>query len=223
MQPVVARSLTHRYSPEPAAPVLNAVDLALSAGEFVILSGPTGSGKSTLITLVGALRRHQEGSLQVLGRDLKGAAERVLIELRREIGFIFQDHHLFDALTARETLRLAMRLKAGYRPEDFSERPARWLERVGLAGRMDHRPVALSTGQRQCVAIARALVNEPRLILADEPTASLDASAAAIALDCLREAVSSRGAAVLMITHDSRHFARADRVVRLLDGRVSAA
>ena len=103
------------------------------------------------------------------------------------------------------------------------ERPALWLERVGLAARMDALPAALSTGQRQCVANARALINEPSLILADEPTASLDTSSAAIALDCLRDAVRSRGAAVLMITHDSRHFARADRVVRLLDGRVQPA
>jgi putative ABC transport system ATP-binding protein len=224
MPPVVARSLTHRYNADPAVPpVLNAVDLVLSPGEFVILCGPTGSGKSTLITLVGALRRHQEGFLQVLGRDLKDAPEAKLVALRREIGFIFQDHHLFDALSARETLRLAMRLKPRYRAADYRERPAQWLERVGLGQRMDHRPAALSTGQRQCVAIARALVNEPALILADEPTASLDSTSASIALDCLREAVQARGAAVLMITHDSRHFSRADRVVRLLDGRVVAA
>jgi len=224
MLPVVARSLTHRYQADRAlSPVLNAVDLTISRSEFVILSGPTGSGKSTLITLIGGLRRHQEGVLRVLGRDLDGAAESALIALRREIGFIFQDHHLFDALTPRETLRLAMRLKAGYRRDDYRERPAQWLERVGLGARMDALPSALSTGQRQCVAIARALINEPSLILADEPTASLDATSAGIALDCLRDAVRSRNASVLMITHDNRHFARADRVVRLLDGRVVAA
>jgi putative ABC transport system ATP-binding protein len=223
MQPVVARALTHRYNADPALPpVLNAVDLTIAPGEFVILSGPTGSGKSTLITLIGALRRHQEGLLEILGRDLKDAPERTLVALRRQIGFIFQDHHLFDALTPRETLRLAMRLKPGYHGADYRERPARWLERVGLAKRMDALPAALSTGQRQCVAIARALINDPALILADEPTASLDANSAAIALDCLRDAVKSRNAAVLMITHDNRHFARADRVVRLLDGRVVA-
>ncbi len=224
MLPVVARSLTHRYQADPALPpVLNAVDLTIAPSEFVILSGPTGSGKSTLITLIGGLRRHQEGMLQVLGRDLRGAAESARVALRREIGFIFQDHHLFDALTPRETLRLAMRLKAGYRRDDFRERPARWLERVGLGARMDALPAELSTGQRQCVAIARALINEPSLILADEPTASLDASSAAVALDCLRDAVRTRHASVLMITHDTRHFPRADRVVRLLDGRVLAA
>ena len=222
---VRANGLSYRYSPDAASrPVLQAVDLALAPGEFAILSGPTGSGKTTLVTLVGGLRRHQEGELEVLGRDLLGAAEATLIALRREIGFIFQDHNLFDALTARETLQLAMRLKApAYRATDYARLPEQWLRRVGLEARMDHRPAALSTGQRQCVAIARALVNAPSLILADEPTASLDAASAAIALDCLREAVRERGASVLMITHDNRHFDRADRVIRLLDGRLQPA
>ncbi len=207
MLPVVARSLSHRYHPDPSSPpVLNAVDLTVSRGEFVILSGPTGSGKSTLLTLVGGLRRHQQGVLQVLGRDLQDAAESTLVKLRREIGFIFQDHHLFDALTPRETLRLAMRLRSGYGARDYRERPTQWLTRVGLVTRMDALPAALSTGQRQCVAIARALINEPSLILADEPAASLDATSAAIALDCLRAAARERGA-----------------VVRLLDGRVVPA
>ena len=220
-----ANGLRYRYSSDPqAAAVLQGVELALAPGEFAILSGPTGSGKSTLMTLVGGLRRHQEGELEVLGRNLAHAPESVLIALRREIGFIFQDHNLFDALTARETLQLAMRLRAAdYRAADYVRRPEQWLRRVGLAARMDALPAALSTGQRQCVAIARALVNDPLLILADEPTASLDANAAAIALDCLREAVRERGASVLMITHDNRHFARADRVLRLLDGRLQSA
>ena len=219
------RGVTHRYHPDSALPpVLDSIDLTLAAGELVILNGPTGSGKTTLMTLVGGLRRHQSGAVEVLGRNLEGASEAELTALRREIGFIFQDHHLFDALTPLETLRLAMRLKAGrYGPRDYRERPVEWLRRVGLEGRMDARPHALSTGQRQCVAVARALVNEPRLILADEPTASLDADSAGIALATLREAVRERDATVLMITHDSRQFALADRVVSLLDGRVQSA
>lgn len=219
------RGVTHRYNPDATLrPVLDAVDLTLAPGEFVILNGPTGSGKTTLMTLIGGLRRHQSGTVEVLGRNLEGASQASLTHLRRDIGFIFQDHHLFDALTPLETLRLTMQLKSGcYSARDYRDRPVHWLRRVGIEARMDARPHSLSTGQRQCVAVARALINEPGLILADEPTASLDAASAGIALATLREAVRERDATVLMITHDSRQFALADRVVSLLDGCVQSA
>jgi putative ABC transport system ATP-binding protein len=217
---VLARGLTHRYDAA-LPPVLQSVDLSLGEGEIVMLSGPTGSGKTTLLTLIGGLRRPQEGRLEVLGRSLMGASESALTALRRNIGVIFQDHHLFDALTPRETLQLTMRVKARqYRSRDYRDRPAQWLERVGLGARMDVLPATLSTGQRQCVAVARAMINEPSLILADEPTASLDAASASIALECLRQAARERGAAVMMITHDSRQWSFADRVITLLDGRL---
>ena len=221
---VVLRDVTHRYNPDRAlAPVLDGIDLTLVPGEFVMLRGPTGSGKTTLMTLIGALRRHQHGALEVLGRSLERASQARLTALRREIGFIFQDHHLFDALTPRETLELAMKLRRErYASRDYSTRPVEWLARVGLSERMDNRPAALSTGQRQLVAVARALINEPLLILADEPTASLDANSAGTALGMLRDAVERRGATVLMITHDNRQLALADRVVSLLDGRVES-
>ncbi len=202
-------------------PVLSGIGFDISAGEFVILTGPSGSGKSTLVTLIGGLRRLQRGQLRVLGSDLAGASEAALVLLRRDIGFIFQDHHLFDALTPRETMHLTMGLRRErYGKQDYLERPERWLTRIGLQRRMDVLPGKLSTGQRQRVAVARALINEPDLILADEPTASLDPESAAITLDCLREAVSQRGAAVLMISHDSRHYALADRVLTLVDGKL---
>lgn len=217
------RNLSYTYdAPGEKLPVLSSVDLDIGAGEFVLLTGPSGSGKSTLMTLIGGLRRLRQGQLRVMGHDLTGASEGLLETLRRQIGFIFQDHHLFDALTPRETLQLAMRLrKQDYTRADYREQPERWLDRMGLAQRLDALPSQLSTGQRQRVAVARALVNQPPLLLADEPTASLDPESAAITLDCLREAVRERGATVLMITHDNRHHALADRVVTLVDGRLA--
>jgi len=219
---VAASGVTHRYdAARVAAPVLDAVSLRVRAGEFVVLTGPSGSGKTTLLTLIGALRRVQQGSVATLGRRLDGLDERALVAVRREIGFIFQEHNLFDTLTARETLALAMELhRDRYGPADFESRPARLLERLGLGEHMDVLPAKLSTGQRQRVAIGRALVNEPRLILADEPTASLDAESAAIAMEFLVRTVRD-GASVVMISHDPRHHSLCDRVVTLVDGRVA--
>jgi putative ABC transport system ATP-binding protein len=217
---VSAREITFRFdSARVAAPALNAVSVEIAAGEFVVLTGPSGSGKTTLLTLIGALRRPQQGSVRTLGHDLGGMNEAALARVRRDIGFIFQDHNLFDALTARETLALAMRLHSGrYGDADYREKPARLLARFGLGDHLDALPGRLSTGERQRVAIARALINEPRLILADEPTASLDASSAGVALDILAQAVREIGASVVMVSHDSRHHARSDRVVTLVDG-----
>jgi putative ABC transport system ATP-binding protein len=220
---VIAREITYRYETDKSLPpVLDNVDLSLKAGEFVILSGPSGSGKTTMLTLVGGLRRHQQGRMQVLGRDLAGIPETALTALRRDIGFVFQEHNLFDALTPRETLQLAMRLHpANYHPQDFEDRPRHWLDRVGLGGLLDTLPAKLSTGQRQRVAIARALINNPSLILADEPTASLDPESARVTMQCLTEAVREHRAALLLISHDQRQFVLADRVVTLVDGRAT--
>jgi putative ABC transport system ATP-binding protein len=219
---VIARGITYRYESDIAAPpVLDNVSLSIAAGEFVILTGPSGSGKTTLLTLIGALRRHQQGHLTVLGHNLADNSNAMLTLLRRDIGFVFQEHNLFDALTPRETLQLTMQLRApGYPPQQFVELPQLWLDRVGLHGMLDILPGKLSTGQRQRVAIARALINAPALILADEPTASLDPDSARIAMACLREAVRDRNAALLMISHDTRQFALADRVITLIDGRI---
>ncbi|MBI5331564.1 MAG: ABC transporter ATP-binding protein [Betaproteobacteria bacterium] len=219
---IACQGLTFRYSDDPGLPpVLDAIDLGIDAGQFVILTGPSGSGKSTLMTLIGGLRRVQAGTLSVLGDALAGAPERALEALRRRIGFIFQDHNLFDALTPQETLQLAMDLHAErYRPQDYRQRPQAWLHRMGLEQRRDALPRQLSTGQRQRVAVARAMINEPDLILADEPTASLDPHSAELVLQALQEAVRERGATLLMISHDPRQFALADRVITLVDGRL---
>jgi putative ABC transport system ATP-binding protein len=222
---VIAREITYRYEVDPARPpVLDNISLSVAAGEFVILTGPSGSGKTTLLTLIGGLRRHQQGYLEVMDINLSDTPDAMLTILRRDIGFIFQEHNLFDALTPRETLRLTMNLRAPhYQAKDFLERPQQWLNRVHLHGLLDVLPAKLSTGQRQRVAIARALINEPYLILADEPTASLDPESAKFTMECLQEAVRGSQAALLMISHDQRQFALADRVVTLIDGRLSAS
>lgn len=203
-------------------PVLTGIDLTLERGEFVVLTGPSGAGKTTLLTLVGTLRTLQEGSIDVMGTELAGLSSQLQRRLRRRIGFIFQDHNLFDALTVFQTLRLATEL-ADVRPSrgELLEKVEALLAQIGMANYMRSRPGQLSTGQKQRVAIARALINDPDLILADEPTASLDQAASELVIDLLKRRAQSQNATVLMVTHDHRIFGVADRVVHMVDGRIA--
>ncbi|HEX3431025.1 MAG TPA: ABC transporter ATP-binding protein [Rhizomicrobium sp.] len=201
--------------------VLFDVDFRLHRGEFVILTGPSGAGKTTLMTLIGALRSLQSGSLSVLDAELAGLDAAGQRETRRKIGFIFQDHNLFDALTVFQTLSLAMEV-SGSRPRkpEARRRAAALLSMLGMEKLIDSKPRQMSTGQKQRVAIARALINEPPIIIADEPTASLDADTAALVINLLRSLVDVGGASILMVTHDSRIFRAANRIVTMVDGRV---
>ncbi len=194
--------------------------LEISRGEVVIMTGPSGSGKSTLLTLIGALRGMQEGRLEVLGRDLSRATAGQQVELRKNIGFIFQQHNLFSSLSAIENVRMATALRPGSVTE-MNRRCAAMLERLGLGDRIAHRPAELSGGQKQRVAIARALVNEPALVLADEPTASLDAESSKTVLEVLRRmADGPLRTTVLLVTHDQRVIDHADRIVNMVAGRI---
>jgi putative ABC transport system ATP-binding protein len=148
-------------------------NITIPEGQLVIITGPSGSGKTTLLTLIGALRSVQSGRIEVLGHDLSGLAGGSLVSKRRNIGFIFQMHNLFDSLSALENVQMAMQL-GDWPAEQMRDRGTAILERLGMGHRIDHKPKALSGGQRQRVAVARALVNRPKLILADEPTAALD-------------------------------------------------
>lgn len=216
----VAAGLSHFFgSGDTRTQILTDITVAIPPGQLVIMTGPSGSGKTTLLTLLGALRSGQVGTLRVLGRDVTGLNNAGLIELRRGIGFIFQLHNLLDSLTAIDNVMMAGQIHAGPTPAARA-RAAYLLERVGLGQRMRHKPSALSGGQRQRVAVARALVNAPRLILADEPTAALDAVSSNVVVALLREHIAENGASCLMVTHDNRVLDKADRILSLVDGRI---
>ncbi|MEE3326563.1 MAG: ATP-binding cassette domain-containing protein [Myxococcota bacterium] len=200
--------------------VLFGVDLEVSPGEFVILTGPSGSGKTTLLSLCGALRQTQAGKLLCIGRELSSLGKEELEIYRREVGFIFQLHNLFPALSAFESVKMATALRPDL-PGDAEERIRDLLTRLGLGERMDYKPEKLSGGQRQRVAIARALIHQPRLILADEPTAALDAENTRIVLELLRELAHAQGTTIMMVTQDNRVFEEADRLVELVDGTIT--
>ncbi|MDE0884071.1 MAG: ATP-binding cassette domain-containing protein [Myxococcota bacterium] len=206
---------------ETAKQVLFEIELALEPGEFAIMTGPSGSGKTTLLSLVGALRRPQGGKLNVLGHDLNTLESPELEGYRQQLGFIFQLHNLFPALTAFQSVQMAGDLH----PEaagQMDDRIRALLTQLGLGERLDYRPHQLSGGQRQRVAIARALVHRPALVLADEPTAALDGENTKIVLGLLAELAHERGTTVLMVTQDNRVFESADRLINLVDGRLDS-
>ena len=194
--------------------------IEIGRGEVVIMTGPSGSGKTTLLTLIGALRRVQKGRLIVMERDLSSLDERAAVELRKDIGFIFQSHNLFSSLSALENVRMATALRPAS-VREMNERSGKLLEQLGLGDRLNHLPAQLSGGQRQRVAIARALVNHPALVLADEPTAALDAESAQTVLGLLRKMADGLDrTTVLIVTHDQRVIDHADRVVSMMGGRI---
>jgi putative ABC transport system ATP-binding protein len=200
--------------------ILHDVSLRVDPGEIVLLTGPSGSGKTTLLTLIGALRSTQEGSVRILGQELRGASEALLVSVRCSIGYIFQLHNLLDALTARENVRMALRGEVGLSARDADARAGAMLEAVGLGDLADRYPERLSGGEKQRVAIARALVGRPRIVLADEPTASLDRQAGRDVVSLIHDLAKRQGAAVLLVTHDNRILDIADRIVHLEEGRL---
>ena len=199
-------------------PALNGATLTVLPGEFVAIMGPSGCGKSTLLHLIGALDQPDGGEIHVGGRTLSEIDD--LSRYRgREVGFIFQLHNLLPSLTASENVQVPM-FETGRSRHDRRDRASHLLALVGLNGKDGQRPTELSGGERQRVAIARALANDPPILLADEPTGSLDSVAGQRILDLLEELRAQRGITILLVTHDQTVAARADRIVRMLDGRV---
>lgn len=197
---------------------LDRVSLEVAAGEFVGLVGPSGSGKSTLLHLAGGLDRPDEGHVLVDGRDVASmsVAERARLR-RRSVGFVFQFFHLIPTLTVAENVGLPLVLDGVRHVEPIVSKA---ISRVGLSDRAEHVPAELSGGEMQRAAIARALVNQPRLILADEPTGNLDSATGADVLEVLAEQVLSAGAALVLVTHDPSAAAKAGRILHLRDGRL---
>ena len=197
------------------------VNLTIRAGEFVALMGPSGSGKSTLLNLIAGIDRPSIGSLRIAGRDIQGLTERELDRWRnRSIGFVFQFYNLLPVFTALENVELPLTL-TDLTGGERRERAEAALRVVGLAHRMTHRPSELSGGEQQRVAIARALVTDPLLVLADEPTGDLDARSGHEILSIMKLLNRTAGKTFIMVTHDPKAAATADRMVHLDKGRLS--
>ncbi len=198
------------------------INLEIYPGEIVIMTGPSGSGKTTLLTMAGGLRSAQEGSLKILGQELCEATQNQLVEVRRNIGYIFQAHNLLKSLTARQNVQMSLELHNNIPLKDMAAKAAQMLEAVGLGNRIDYYPDDLSGGQKQRVAIARALVSHPKLVLADEPTAALDKKSGRDVVELMQRLAKEQGCTILMVTHDNRILDIADRIVHMEDGYLSS-
>ena len=200
---------------------LRDVSLRVARGEIVMLVGPSGSGKTTLLSVIGCVLRPSAGRVALFGTEIADRSERELPEIRKAlIGFVFQGHNLISSLTVRENVQLVLETRGVVRRDARRESEA-LLERVGLADKLDSLPAQLSGGQRQRVAIARAVAGDPPLVLADEPTAALDAQAGLAVTTLLAELSRERGTTVVIVTHDSRIFGFGDRIVHIADGRMA--
>jgi putative ABC transport system ATP-binding protein len=218
---IALRGVRRRYrvDDEQAITALDGVSLDVAEASAVALSGPSGSGKSTLLHVIAALERPDEGSVTVGGRELGAMSRRDLAAHRRRVGFVFQRFNLLPALTVIDNVMApVLPFRVGF---DKEARARELLEAVGLEGRETSLPSRLSGGQQQRVAIARALINSPPIVLADEPTGNLDSRTGAGIVDLLLKLRAERDMTIVLATHDSQVAARCDRVVRLLDGRIT--
>ncbi|WP_407551097.1 ABC transporter ATP-binding protein [Vibrio parahaemolyticus] len=215
--------LTKTYNPDSDFPVhaVQHVDLEIKQGEFVAIMGPSGSGKTTLLNMLGGIDAPTSGSVEIDGCLISEMSEKELIAYRRDnIGFIFQDYSLLPVLTALENVEFVMQLQ-GKTERECRERAMSLLDQVGLAQQMHKRPSKMSGGQQQRVAVARALAPKPRFVMADEPTANLDAKSTSELLDIMEKLSEQEGTTFIFSTHDPRVIKRAHRIIVFEDGRLA--
>ena len=221
MRGIELRGVTKTYgSGATAYEALRGVDMTARPGEFVMLSGPSGSGKTTLLSIIGCVLLPTSGEVRLFDRDVSKAKESVLPALRLAyVGFVFQGHNLIASSTACENVALPLELR-GYSHREAHRQAEELLARVGLGHRLRNKPRELSGGECQRVAIARALAGSPPLVLADEPTGSLDATNGRKVTELLRTLAKEHGHTVIVVTHDNRIFDLADRIVHIEDGLI---
>lgn len=221
-RPHLKLSKVHRHygEGETQVRVLEAADLTVKGGELVAIVAPSGAGKSTLLHISGLLERPQAGEVEIVGVGTIGMSERGRTMLRRNtIGYVYQFHHLLPEFTATENISMPQ-LIAGRSQKEAEERSRQLLDMLGIGKRGHHRPAELSGGEQQRVAIARAAANNPRLVLADEPTGNLDPATSEVVFDALTQLIREEGAAALIATHNHDLAKRADRVVTIRNGLI---
>ena len=219
---ITVEGLSHAFGAgEAHTPVMFDLSLTVPRGELLVLRGASGSGKTTLLTLMACLREVQSGRVRVLEHELRGASEKVRMLVRRRLGFIFQAHNLHESLTALQNVRMGIELHGPAAMSHWQAAARHVLTLLGLGDRLDHLPAKLSGGQKQRVAVARALVGNPDIVFADEPTAALDAESGRTVVQLLKDLGRARGTTTVMVTHDAKVMAMADRVLTLERGRLA--
>jgi putative ABC transport system ATP-binding protein len=221
-KPIIsARHLNHYFGKgELRKQTLVDINLDIYLGEIVLMTGPSGSGKTTLLTLMGGLRSVQEGSLTILGQEMHDADKQQQLQVRRQIGYIFQANNLLTFLSAKQNVRMSLELHNDYLKQDMDQMATDILNAVGLGDRLDYYADSLSGGQKQRVAIARALASHPKIVLADEPTASLDKKSGRDIVEIMQRLAKEQGCTILLVTHDNRILDIADRIIHMEDGRL---
>ena len=223
VEPVIAiENLNHYYGKgNLKKQVLFDINLSINAGEIVIMTGPSGSGKTTLLSLIGCLRSVQEGNLTLLDRQLNGAKESKLVQMRRQIGYIFQAHNLLGFLSAKQNVQMSIELNDRISKQQAETKSTEMLQAVGLGERVNYYPDSLSGGQKQRLCIARALIAKPQLIFADEPTGNLDQVTAAKVFDLMLELNKKMHTALVIVTHDLEIAKRMNRIFVLHEGALA--